>query len=398
MGTVRLGGRYPEAICFARLRAPDIVPDIQQSPEADAAFRRSLLEFYDGRARALPWRETTDPYAIWVSEIMTQQTRVETAVPYYTRWLERFPTVRALADAAEDDVLKQWEGLGYYTRARNLHRAARMVAERFDGSIPDTAQGLRDLPGVGAYTAGAVASIAFGRSEPAVDGNVRRVYARLLDEAAPEPRTVSAWVARVIDPTRPGDFNQALMELGATACVPRGPACGECPVSKHCRALAEGTVAIRPTPKVRSAVRQEARAVGVFVRRDLEGARVLLRRRPDQGLLASLWEFPSVVVGARVAVKTVTKAVRSLADEFGLALTGSGAALDPVPHAFSHLHVTYRPRVAEVDVATAEGQSRVADMCRWVTLDDAGEVALPVAQQRILQLARTWAFPDARSG
>lgn len=363
---------------------------MDEFPEAVRSFRRRLLAFYDARARALPWRESTDPYAVWVSEIMAQQTRVETAAPYYRRWLERFPTVTALAEAPLDDVLKSWEGLGYYSRARNLHRAARVVAEELGGEVPGTVDGLRALPGIGDYTAGAIASIAFGRAAPAVDGNVRRVYARLHDEAEPASADVVRWAASMVDPDRPGDFNQALMELGATVCVPRGPACGACPVEADCRARAAGTVHDRPAPKKRSAVRREVRAVGVFVRRGEGGDRVLLRRRPDEGLLAGLWEFPSVPLGARAGARALAAAVGELARGLGLvAGDAPGGALEPVPHAFSHLHVTYRPWVVGVRAAKGGslGQGRGDPAgSRWADPADPGELALPVAQQRIAEM------------
>lgn len=370
---------------------PGLLPDAA----ALEAFRRALLAFYDDVARPLPWRDTRDPYAIWVSEVMAQQTRVETVVPYYLRWLERYPTVEALADAPLDDVLKSWEGLGYYSRARNLHRAAGVVAEHHGGTVPDSFEGLRALPGVGEYTAGAIASIAFERPVPAVDGNVRRVYARLADEPTPGAAEVRDWAEGVVDPARPGDFNQALMELGATVCTPRNPACDRCPVADHCRALAAGAVEERPAPKKRARVRTELRAVGVFVR-SADGKApadvpvALLRRRPAEGLLAGLWEFPSVPLGLRAGDRAVQGAVRDLAAELGLTVVGVPAErLDPVPHQFSHLHVTYRPWVVAVegDVAAGAGATASDEPMRWTPLDDPGDLALPVAQQRIAALA-----------
>jgi A/G-specific adenine glycosylase len=193
-------------------------PVVMREPSREwiRSLRRALLAFYDARRRDLPWRRDPDPYRVWVSEVMLQQTRVDAVVPYYERWLRRFPTVAALASAEPDDVLRAWEGLGYYARARNLHRAARVVREHHHGAVPSEPSALRALPGVGDYTAGAIASIAFGRAEPAVDGNVRRVLARLLDVAAPAPARLRKVAAALVPSERPGDFNQALMELGAT--------------------------------------------------------------------------------------------------------------------------------------------------------------------------------------
>lgn len=358
------------------------MPDL---PDTDA-FRRALLDFYDAIARPLPWRGTRDPYAIWVSEVMAQQTRVETVVPYYLRWLERYPTVEALARAPLDDVLKSWEGLGYYSRARNLHRAAGVVSDDHDGVVPDSVEGLKALPGVGDYTAGAIASIAFERPVPAVDGNVRRVYARLVADPAPSDGDLRRWAAGVVDPQRPGDFNQALMELGALVCTPRNPNCAACPVAGHCAALEAGTVDEMPAPKRRAAVRREVRAVGVFAR----GGQVLVRRRPDEGLLAGLWELPSVTVAGEAHEGAVEAAVRALGAGLGLALDAeAGRTLDPVPHLFSHLHVTYRPCLVGVAEGRAAPELAEGESLRWIDPADPGGLALPVAQQKVLAGAAT---------
>lgn len=366
-----------------------------ESQKALRSFRRALLDFFDARARPLPWRATRDPYAIWVSEVMAQQTRVETVVPYYERWLERYPTVEALAQASIGDVLKSWEGLGYYSRARNLHRAAAVIAEGHDGVLPRSAAELKALPGIGDYTAGAIASIAFREPVPAVDGNVRRVYARLADRGTPRAAEIRAWAGQVVDPDRPGDFNQALMELGATVCTPRSPDCRVCPVAAWCGALAAGTVADRPAPRKRPAQRREVRAVGVFVRAAPPDAgavpQALLRRRPPTGLLAGLWEFPSLPLAPGTALQA---AARTLALQLGLTPAAArGEALDPVPHDFTHLRVLYRPWLAPVGPG-APAHSEL----RWVPLGDPGELALPVAQQRIAALAAArYLAPVARS-
>src|SRR5690606_15418045 len=229
-------------------------------------LREDLLRFYDRHRRDLPWRGEEDPYRILVSEVMLQQTRVETVKEYYGPWLERFPDLEALAAADEGDVLKAWEGLGYYRRARNLRDAATVVQEEWGGRLPGTVEELRRLPGIGAYTAGAVASIAFGRTVPAVDGNVRRVLARLFDVAVPGAAWLRDTAGRLVDPERPGDWNQALMELGATVCVPRGPRCGRCPVAWACRAREAGTVDERPGPTARRPPRVAIIALAVLRR------------------------------------------------------------------------------------------------------------------------------------
>ncbi|MBQ6986716.1 MAG: A/G-specific adenine glycosylase, partial [Oscillibacter sp.] len=248
----------------------------------ESDFAAPLLDWYRRAARDLPWRHTRDPYCIWVSEVMLQQTRVAAVVGYYARFLDAFPTVDALAAASEDALLSRWQGLGYYSRARNLHRAAREIARR--GGFPETAAELRTLPGIGAYTAGAIASAAFGERVPAVDGNVLRVMSRLTDNhgdiLTPSVRReieaeVSARFPASTDAAR--IFNQALMELGATVCVPNGPPkCGECPVAGQCLGRARGTAETLPVRAAKKARRVEERTVLVLCR----GGKTALRKRP----------------------------------------------------------------------------------------------------------------------
>lgn len=255
------------------------------------SLSKELLSWYDLNRRELPWRGTRDPYRIWLSEIMLQQTRVETVERYYQRFLERYPTVQALARAPEDDVLKLWEGLGYYSRARNLHAAARRVAEELGGAFPDSAPGLRSLPGVGPYAANAIASIAYGEPVPALDGNQARVLSRILAHDAPlrSPFDLCAPAAEWIDRRRPGDYNQALMDLGSAICTPRKPGCDACPLSPLCRARAEGDPERYPLRPAPIAKRDENRTI-LLVQM---GNRICIRRRDEKKLLGGLYEFPS---------------------------------------------------------------------------------------------------------
>jgi A/G-specific adenine glycosylase len=345
------------------------------------AIRRALLAFYDRARRDLPWRRSDDPYRIWISEVMLQQTRVEAVIPYYERWLTRFPTVQVLAEAAPDDVLKVWEGLGYYSRARNLQRAARIVAEQHGGDLPRDVDGLRALPGVGEYTAGAVASIAYDVRAPAVDGNVRRVLARLLDEPAPAAALLRRTAAALVPARRAGDFNQALMELGATICTPANPACARCPIARHCLARARGTQAERPIARRRLPVPTFDLATAVV--HDARG-RVLLVRRPDEGLLAGLWSFPSASTdGDRVA------AAACAAAEAGVAVTAGGTSLGTVEHVFTHRRERYH--VIRLSERPKSGRSRRAaidpDRIRFVAHAELDGLALPTAQRRIAALA-----------
>ena len=259
------------------------------------AMAGPLLAWYDENKRDLPWRGTGDPYRVWVSEIMLQQTRVAAVMPYYQRWMEELPTVEALAAVDEERLMKLWQGLGYYSRARNLQKAAKQVTENHGGVFPNTYETIRALAGVGDYTAGAIASIAFGLPVPAVDGNVLRVTARITgdggDISTPAmKKKVTAALAEVIPLDAPGDFNQALMELGATVCLPNGaPLCERCPGRSLCAALAHGRTGELPVKAPKKPRRVEERTVWLIFWEN----RAALRRRPGRGLLAGLWEFPS---------------------------------------------------------------------------------------------------------
>lgn len=262
--------------------------------------REQLLGWYGQERRSLPWRGEREPYRIWVSEAMLQQTRAGTAAPRYARFLARFPTLRALASAPLEAVLAEWQGLGYYGRARNLHRAAREVAERLGGDLPAGLASLRALPGFGPYMAGAVGSIAFGLRVPAVDGNVLRVLARLLDLALPVDKPpgralIEKEAEALLPRVRPGDFNQALMDLGARLCLPRSPRCGDCPLEALCAARKAGTVPKRP---VKSPKRPPLEAT-VFQLWAEQRGRLRLVRREEDGLFGGLWELPGWMAEGR---------------------------------------------------------------------------------------------------
>ena len=375
--------------------------------------RKLLLEHYDAHRRDLPWRESREPYPVWVSEIMLQQTRVETAIPYYDRWMERFPTVEALADVDEETVLKAWEGLGYYSRARNLRRSALIVRERLGGVLPQDSQSLKTLPGIGEYSASAIASIAYGEVVPAVDGNVRRVLSRLFDLEDSTAASLRKRAGELVDPDRPGDWNQALMELGATVCTPRSPRCAVCPLKGQCRALAERTQELRPASKRRPRVRTVSYAVLVALNPTGE---LLMVRRPPDGLLGGLWEFPAVEIGVEdhTPVGRPPRVGSSLYDRCGACLEDLGvrlasgtvrfSVLQEIRHAFTHFKAVYRPMLVvgarswEAEGIRSDGpapsdgpepsEELVPEKHAWVLPDQVEHLPLPVAQRKILDLAR----------
>lgn len=260
-----------------------------------SAFRAALLGWYDGSARNLPWRSKPLPYRVWVSEIMLQQTRVDTVLPYFLRFMETLPDIPSLAAADEETLLKLWQGLGYYTRVRNLQKAAQHVIERFGGKLPSSVEELATLPGIGGYTAAAIASIAFGVPVPSVDGNLLRVLSRLTADSTElslpaAKKKLTAVASALLPPDRSGDFNQAMMDIGATLCLPNGaPRCESCPIAGFCSAYQTNTIALYPVKAPKKARKIIPRTI--FILR--LGNQVLLRKRPDKGLLGGLWELPA---------------------------------------------------------------------------------------------------------
>ncbi len=338
------------------------------------ALRRRLLAWYLENRRDLPWRRTRDPYRIWLSEAMLQQTRVDTVIPYYERFISRFPDVQALADAEEQDVLKAWEGLGYYSRARNLRRAAACVVDRHGGELPRDPDALRALPGVGPYTAGAIRSIAFDEPAAIVDGNVRRVLSRWIAE--PELAERDAWTlaGQLVPGPHPGDFNQALMELGATVCTPRAPLCPTCPVRTLCAAAASGHPEAFPAPRRRPAVRAVSAVSGAL--RSRRDGRWLLLRRPSKGLLGGLWETPSV------AGDSTATLVDELRERTGIE-SRPGRDLGEVRHAFTHRALTLRV----VELEHRGGRLRARDgEARWCSRSEVDALPLSRLVRKLIAL------------
>jgi A/G-specific adenine glycosylase len=345
-----------------------------------AAVTQALLDWYGKQRRPLPWRATRDPYCIWVSEVMLQQTQVATVLGFYERWLRRFPNVEALASADTEDVLKAWEGLGYYSRARNLQRAARDVVSRHAGKLPTSVAELLELPGIGRYSAGAIASIAFARDEPAIDGNIVRVLTRLFGLGGDPKRAPLAgrlWqLARELLPSgRAGEFNQALMELGATCCTPRVPRCAECPVRAQCRALALDRVLDFPEAGRRPAMSDEKRALAVVRKRQ----RVLVVRAPARAARwAGMWQFPDVLVRNGESPQAALETAVAL---------GTGVRVCIGDRLLGVRHQVTRFRI-EIDVYACTAQAGRArpltyDEVRWCDIPALAALPMPAAHRRV---------------
>lgn len=342
-----------------------------------------LLAWYQDVARDLPWRRTRDPYGIWISEIMLQQTQVATVIPYWERWMRKFPDVRALAKAHEDEVLKRWEGLGYYSRARHLQAAARMVVEHHAGRVPDTWDEVRRLPGVGDYTAGAILSIAFGQAVPAVDGNVLRVMSRIAlirdDITRPATKKAITGLAQglLTGVDDPGALNQALMELGATICVPARPRCDRCPVAGHCRAYAAGVA--EELPVKAGAKAPKTLVLGaVLVERD---GQVLFVKRPAPGIWGGLWALPAAELPGCDPERP-----EDAGPALAAALAAEGLVVEPGPMIAVVRH-TLTHRALTIPVFRAgrwEGAPRGLETA-WAPPEGPGGLALPVPFQKILK-------------
>ena len=336
-------------------------------------MRRRLLDWYGRNRRDLPWRRSRDPYRVWVSEVMLQQTTVRTVLPYYGSFLERFPDLGSLAAASEDAVLSAWSGLGYYHRARNLQRGARHVAERHAGRFPRSLEAALAIPGVGLYTASAVLSICFGEPLPVVDGNVRRVLARLQALRGPEWRRDGAFYLRaeeLLDRASPGDWNQALMELGATVCTPRKPACAACPLRRQCSGCALGIAEQLPEPRSRRAPVQVTVAAAL-VERD---GRVLLVRRPEGRLMSRLWELPRTSLDTRGRPDLE----RELLERYRLSVE-VGPLLSRARHA-----ITFRRLTLEGYAATLRRPAG-GEGLRWATRAELEELPISSMTRKLLR-------------
>ncbi|MEM7796755.1 MAG: A/G-specific adenine glycosylase [Cyanobacteria bacterium P01_C01_bin.118] len=351
---------------------------------AAPALRQALLTWYQAQGRDLPWRRSRDPYAIWISEIMLQQTQVKTVLPYYQRWLETFPTVETLAQAEQQRVLKAWEGLGYYARARNLHKTAQLIVEHHDGVFPRVFEDAIALPGIGRTTAGGILSAAYDLPVAILDGNVKRVLARLVALSKPPAKAINElWQLseQILDPHQPRDFNQAIMDLGATLCTRYRPSCLLCPWQQHCAAYRQNLQSQIPMTETKAPLPHKK--IGVAVIYDDNG-HILIDRRKQEGLLGGLWEFPGGKIEPNETVEDCVK--REIKEELGIEIEVNDRLIT-VNHAYSHFKVTLN--VFNCTHLSGEPQTIECDEVKWVTLDEIDSYPFPKANSQIIDAIKT---------
>ncbi len=351
--------------------------------EDRAAFQRELLSWFDRNQRELPWRQHYQPYHVWIAEIMGQQTQMDRVVTYFCRWIDEFPDIAAVASASEQQIFKAWEGLGYYNRARNIHRAASLLMARHGGTLPDDHSELLALPGIGDYTAAAIMSIAFNRPFPVLDANVQRVLSRLVDlerplQAAGSRRLLMEVATWLLARENPRMFNQAMMELGALVCRPRRPACGRCPVRSHCRALASDRVAERPLPQARTEKIQITMACVILCHR----GRVYIQQRLPDDVWGGLWEFP----GGRLkqGEHPEQAARRELLEETGFR-AGELRPFRTVTHYYTRYRVTLHAFFASLGRESPVPELHAASTYRWSDLRELREFPFPAGHRQLVR-------------
>jgi A/G-specific adenine glycosylase len=345
------------------------------------SIAQKLIAWFSAHKRDLPWRRDPTPYAVWVAEIMAQQTRLESMLPYYQRWMARFPTLEDLASATQQDVLNLWEGLGYYSRARNLHKAAQIVVQENEGELPGDAQSLRSLPGIGPYTAGAIASIAFGLDEPIVDGNIKRVLARVFMVEEPVDSTAGekhiwALASEHLPSGQAREYNQALMEVGARVCLPRNPDCSHCPIQADCQAYSKGLQANYPRRKPKAKIPHHNVAAAVI----RKGARVLIAQRAQDDMFGGMWEYPGGKQKDGESLKSCLK--REIKEELGVKIKVKDE-IGIFNTTYTHFSVTLHAFECQLD----GGRPRPieVDDLRWVTLDELDDFPMSKLDRLISQ-------------
>jgi len=345
-------------------------------------FAEALTCWYQASHRDLPWRNTKNAYHIWLSEIMLQQTQVKTVIDYYHRFLDRYPTIHSLAEAPADELMKQWEGLGYYARCRNLQKAAQIIMSQHDGEFPKTLEEAQALPGIGQSTAGAILTFAYGQKHPLLDGNVKRVLSRVFDVEAEiqQPaviRQLWQYSQELLEESRePYAYNQAIMELGATVCLPQNPRCLLCPVKPYCSAQAQGTQHERPVKSARKATPHHDIAVGVI----WKDGKILIQQRPAEGLLGGLWEFPG---GKREPGEALEETVRrEIEEELNIEVRVK-TLITTVKHAYTHFKITLY--AYHCDYAQGEPEPRACQAWRWAEPEELEQYAFPKANKTVLE-------------
>jgi A/G-specific adenine glycosylase len=350
------------------------------------AFVKPLLQWFRRTARDLPWRRSYDPYHVWLSEIMLQQTQMDRGVVYFNRWLARFPSVRAVAEADLQEILKYWEGLGYYARARNLHKAAKVIAGELQGQVPSDYQQLLALPGIGPYTAAAIASVAGNQDVAVVDANVMRVFSRLFDLDLPvrEPETkkrIAAMARDFLPSGRARLYNQALMDLGGLVCLPKNPRCQSCPIASFCKARQLGTVAERPVTGLGKKIVTVHKVAGIIRHEQ----RIFLQQRPTDAVWGGLWEFPG---GELQGGAPEVEVVRLIRFETGLAVRVV-EPLTTVAHQYTNHKIILQAFSCELADANKQATLRSAVNCRWLFPAELDQYALPAGPRKILEYLTT---------
>lgn len=340
---------------------------------------KPLLAWYHTNKRDMPWRQTKDPYCILLSEFMLQQTQVDTVIPYYHRFLKSFPTVHHLARAPQDNVLKTWEGLGYYARARNLHKAAQAISQQFDGTVPDTYEELHALPGFGPYTTAAVLSIAYNKDHAVLDGNVIRVLTRLFDihddvTQTPTKKHLWALAELLLAKGHAGDYNQAIMELGATICTPKNPTCATCPLTKHCSAYQAGTHETLPVKAKKKPRPHHTLGAGIVWHKN----KVLITQRPQNGLLGGLWEFPAGTQQDNESLHETC--IRGIKEAVGITIQIQDR-FRTVKHAFTHFSITIH--AFQCHHKTGKPQALNCDHFAWVSLPELSDYAFSRTSRKL---------------
>lgn len=355
-------------------------------------FRSLLLEWYHQHKRDLPWRETSDPYTIWVSEIMLQQTRVDQAMPYFKRWMNTLPNIRSLALADRHDVLMLWEGLGYYSRARNMQDAAKDVVQNYNGVFPNDYDQIIKLKGIGPYTAAAISSIAFNQPKAVVDGNVIRVLSRwagIEDDVSKSSvqKEIQTLADELLEKEHPGDFNQAVMELGATVCTPKNPNCEECPIAFSCIATQTAKTEHIPYKAPKKKVPHHQIVVGICV--DTTG-KILIALRPEEKMLGGLWEFPGGKVEKNESLEEALK--RELREELQVEVNIYPEKLTEIKHTYSHFKITLHAFYCFI--TSGEPQPKASKILKWIKPNELGDFPFPKANRKLTEKLRERTLPE----